>query len=209
MPAIREESKKYIVVSGEHVGKICSICSEESNPKNALVIFDREKNMRVSISKKLLSELAIPGWEYPIQEMPYNLAEYKQKKNPLLYNMLLERDFFCQPKAANINYQLASGETVIGLPRQGFNNSVIIKLNTSGWVELPARIPIALRNQTRFKLPPELKKGDRLVTGCLIEKDSEYPEINWSKIFLDGVDHGIYVPSCTPLALYYKNNKTL
>jgi len=205
MAIVKESSERYRVLSGKHAKRICSVCREKPDPPGFVsVIFDHRDTESVLIQEGALSKLSVPGWEYDIQQSPYGLKEYLKEHQGNGSNMLREKTFFIQPRTASINDQLASGELVVRLPRQGYSSSVLIRLSETGWVELAPRLPIALIGHEKFKFPFELKEGDRLVTGCSIAKDSECLAINWIRLFFADVSEHIAaltVPSCIPLAL--------
>ena len=114
---------------------------------------------------------------------------------------MLRTKTFSQPRAIKLRDVLSTGEVVTAAPRLGFNGSILIQLDESGWVELTPWLPIALQGNRCFKLPIELAKSDMLTTGDIVAKNSFSAIINWTSIFLERGDHQINVPSCIPLAI--------
>ncbi len=74
----------------------------------------------------------------------------------------LRTDFCCMPGVLKKGDILATGETVVELPREGGNGSVLVCLGTSSedkhrvWLGLPARIPLALLAVAGDPPPAEL-----------------------------------------------------
>lgn len=114
---------------------------------------------------------------------------------------MLRTPYVSHPEALKQGDILATDNVVLEAPRRGFNSSILVHLDAIGWIELAARLPIALKGNEKFKLPIEFVRGDTLITGCLIVKDASSYEVNWTILCLDGENCKIRVPSCIPLAL--------
>ena len=84
-----------------------------------------------------------------VSERPYGYEEYrKQKGNG---SNLLRTNRVAQPRALRKEDTLANGDRVLATPRGGYNGSVWVLLSGGlhgHWVEMPARIPIALLTET-------------------------------------------------------------
>jgi hypothetical protein len=201
MAIINPLSVVYLVISGEHKGRSCVIRSESNNKKLTGVIFnDSDGNRMAVIQKGRLAQLEIPGWPEKIHERSYDLREYRRGQQGNGTNMLRTTNL-AQPWTLKPNDVLATGDTVVEIPRRGFNSSTLIRLDQIGWIELAPRLPIALWGNKKFRLPMDLRKNDKLATGCLIAEKSASEEVNWTTIFLDRKSCSIEVPSCVPLAL--------
>ena len=201
MAIISPLSVVHLVISGKHKGKSCVIRSESDNKKLIGVIFDgSDGNKVVAIQKGRLVQLEIPGWPEKIHEESYSLQEYRRRQRGNGTNMLRTTNL-AQPWTLKPNDVLATGDIVVEIPRRGFNSSILIRLDQIGWIELAPRLPIALWSNKKFRLPMDLRKNDKLATGCLIVKKSASEEVNWTTIFLDRKSCSIEVPSCVPLAL--------
>jgi len=206
MAIVRPESLVYRITSGENKGKSCVIRGEkEGDSESVLVVFihnEKEFNTLVAVKKGELALLDTPGWPEWVHQRPYSFADYEQNKGNgtcMLHTVTLS-----QPRALIVREMLATGESVVEAPRVGYNSTPLIKLDLSGWVEIAARLPIALLGNKEYRLPGELVKGDVLATGCVVVKDlalSDLSEINWTCIALDNESCRIGVPSCIPLAL--------
>lgn len=76
------------------------------------------------------------------------------------HNRLRVTGRLCQPRALRIGDILATGETVVREPREGGNGAVLVCLgnicdaSNGDWLDLPARIPIALYDPEIA--PPEI-----------------------------------------------------
>ncbi|OGM93195.1 hypothetical protein A2333_00430 [Candidatus Wolfebacteria bacterium RIFOXYB2_FULL_49_7] len=201
MSIIRPDSKVFRIISGEHKGKHCVIRTNKACDHVGIVFADSKSNTMILMRAGRLAELETPGWPDEIHERSYDLREYyeRQKSNG---SSMLRTPTISQPRALMPGDILTgSGEIVVEAPRRGFNSSVLIRLDKTGWVELAPRLPIALRSNKRSKFPNELTEGNVLATGCLIIGKSYSPEVNWTTICLDREGCEIDVPSCIPLAL--------
>jgi len=172
----------------------------------SVVLTDPDCHDAATIMAEDLSKISPPGWALTEKEYErrcsncYGLTVWFLEEAGSGSN-LLRTDDLAQPRALRIGDQLAYGEIVEKI-RVGYNDSVIILLNRSGWVELAPRLPIALFGNKDFCLPPYLNKSDVLATGCRIAKSSTGFETKrgWAEIYLDR-NCCISVPSCIPLAI--------
>ena len=200
MSVVRPYSIWYQVISGEYKGKKCVILHDEDS-KLAEVIFEDNPNQPVVVLKGTLSQLDTPGLKGRIYEDPDfdTLSSYQTAHGN--GTNLLRMPNFAQPRALKVGDMLVSGEFVAETGRRGYNSIPLIRLDLSGWVEIAGRFPVAIGCNEKFKLPAELRRGDKLATGCLVVKDSVSHEINWTDVYLDRDSCVIDVPSCIPLAL--------
>ena len=79
---------------------------------------------------------------------PYGLTEHAGRAG--LGNNMLRTKHVAQPRALEVGDLLATGDTVLSPPRQGRNGSVWLHLsggNKGHWIEVPARIPLALSTE--------------------------------------------------------------
>ncbi|NTW14645.1 MAG: hypothetical protein HGA31_06520 [Candidatus Moranbacteria bacterium] len=206
MSIVREESIVYTIVSGTHGGKECVIRADPPRGHAELigVVFTGEgedPNRIVDVRIGTLAALEAPGWaddfpyDAPCKFEKYNLKELYHKTKRL-------RDtYVTQPSVVKEGDILASGEIVVEAPRRGWNSSVLIRLDRTGWVEVSPRLPIALKGSGKFRFPINLRMGDRLATDCLVVKQPTSSEVNWTDVCLDREDCRIEVASCLPLAL--------
>lgn len=191
----------YMVVSGRHKGKTCVIRVFDIRSVFLGVVFmDGDLNKIVRMKKCKLAEIETPGWPKKISGQTYGISEYFEKHEDD-GTCMLRTSYFAQPGALKKGDVLASDEIVDQELRQGHNNSTLIHLSRTGWVEPASRLPIALQGNEKFKFPADLKKGDRLVTSCLIVKNPISAKLNWITVFLRKESCDIEVPSCIPLAL--------
>lgn len=202
MSIIEKLSVRYIVLKGEYKGRLCSPRKQDNDPpgKIFVIFLDCIHDEFAILKIGYLSSTATPGWAEESHRSPYNLEEYSANHRGLGSN-LLRTPLYVQPGAMRPGDELATGEIVLDYPRGGFNSSSIIPLDRSGWVEMASRPPIALMGNENFKLPCDLKKGDKFVTTCKVAKDSSSERVNWTRIWLDHSEDGFEVPSCIPLAL--------
>jgi hypothetical protein len=201
MSIISSESMKFLVVSGEHKGRICVIRGEQSSIQTIRqVIFDdSDRNTFVEVSTGTLAHIEPPGWPETSHERSYDLQEwFRQKGNG---SNALRTPMLCQPRTLRKGDVLVTGEIVTESVRRGWNSGVLVHLDRSGWVELASRLPIALTGNNRFYLPIELDKGCKLATGCLVAEKPLSLEASWTVICLDNSGCQISIPSCIPLAL--------
>jgi hypothetical protein len=187
MTIVRAVSILHAITAGKFMGRICNVRVWGYKRKNlAQIVFaDYDLNDFATVHVDSLYQLGTPGWE----------------DNLLYAQSGIKNDHFAHPRAMRIGDVLATNEIVVALPRRGYNSSVLIYLDKSGWVELAARLPIALKGNQNFKLPSNLVKDDKLITGCLIVKDTVLLDENWVNIFLNKESCDIEVPTCVPLAL--------
>ena len=202
MAIVRDTSVNYKVLFGKYAGKVCLILEKDPGPNKPILVtfIDSVKEERTSIPRGYLSRLALPGWSDDRSDSSYGLAQHFLKKNGSGSNLLFQENCFAQPRALKVGQVLASGEYITRLSRMGRNSSALICLSGSGWVEMAPRLPIALKGNCHFSFPIQLMKGERLVTNCLVMKNSECQQTNWVNIFLEN-DACIDTPSCLPLAL--------
>ncbi|OGM94267.1 hypothetical protein A2524_01175 [Candidatus Wolfebacteria bacterium RIFOXYD12_FULL_48_21] len=201
MSIIKPESRAFRIVSGEHKGKRCVIRVDKAGDHVGIVFADGKSNTAILVRVGRLAELETPGWPDENHERSYGLREYCERKKSNGSNMLYTPTI-SQPRALMPGDILTgSGEVVVEAPRRGFNSSVLIRLDKTGWVELAPRLPIALHSNKRFRFPDELAEGNKLATGCLIIGKPYSPKVNWTTICLDWEGCEIEVPSCIPLAL--------
>ncbi len=199
MSIIRPESNVYIILSGHCKGQKCSIPSHEVNRFNQIRVFLNETDSPIFIDKGKLALLSTPGWLETTFNKPYSLKEYTIHKGDGI-NMLRD-NLVAQPRALEKGDVLATGETVFKETRVGFNSSVLVHLDKSGWIELAPRFPIALFGNNNFRLPINLVKGDKLATGEFIFKNPYSSKICWINICFDKSEYEFQIPSCVPLAL--------
>jgi hypothetical protein len=202
MAVIEPVNLVYRVLFGKNKGRICVIRGGDDAKGNVTVVFidkEDERNTLVSVKKETLSQMDIPGWPRDYGTMSYGFAGYVRNKNN--GTNMLRTMTIAQPQTLKPGDNLATGEIVTGELRAGYNDTPLINLSMSGWVELAPRFAVALKGSISFRLPPELVEGDRLATGCLIFKNPTFPGINWTTLYLDSEDCAINVPSCIPLAL--------
>lgn len=203
MPTIDTRSTIYRILSGEHMGRLCSIYGEDdpSSEIITVVFTDFDCNKTEVVRKSHLSKLKNPGWTYDRSHpKPYGLDAYMNIHKGNGSNML-KTPSAAQPRALRKGDRLASGETVTEKIRMGYNSSVLVHLSKSGWVELASRLPIALKGNKSFKMPFEVNKRDVLLTGCAVSKDPDSKDAGWTNIYLDKQHLNIKTPSCVPLAL--------
>lgn len=202
MAIIRDVSRIYKIIGGYHKGRPCSIRRGESDPEGSttVVFLDVNRTDFARIKEELLQEQEVPGWEDDMPRSTYDLKTYLSRRKGDGSNMLLEK-FVAQPRALNTGHVLATGERVLEPPRRGYNSSVLINLSETGWVELAARLPVALSTNEVYKLPGDLVIKDVLITGCAVLKNSERLGDDWVNVFLDKDHVCIDVPHCIPLAL--------
>lgn len=206
MSIIREPSIVYTIVTGTHKGKECVVRANSlvGRPDLVGVVLTGEgenPNKIVNVRIGALTALETPGWVYDFPyEKPCGLEEYLERYQGNGSNRLRE-NHVCQPRVIRAGDVLATGETVVEAPRQGWNSSVLIRLDRTGWVEVASRLPIALKGNRKFRLPINLREGDRLVTDCLVVRRPVSSEVNWTNVCLDRESCNIEVASCLPLAL--------
>jgi len=189
------------VISGEYKGRKCTIWDDGDSTLIEVIFLD-DPNKPVMVLKGTLSQLDIPGWKGKVYEENefYSLIKYQATHQGDGTN-LLRMPNFAQPRALKVGDMLASGEFVTETGRKGYNDIPLIHLDLSGWVELVPRLPVAIGCNGKFKLPADLRKSDKLATGCLVVKDSISHETSWTDVYLNREDCIIDVPSCIPLAL--------
>lgn len=200
MNLIQPDNEIYLVISGKYKGKTCILYSDQNLDPFVTVIFcdNLAENKTDTIEKGLLCKLQIPGWgEYP-QQITYTLAEYLSDHKDSGRNAMRMSDV-AHPIVLKQADMLATGEIVSEYPRRGYNGSVLVCLENAGWIELASRFPIALLDNKKFKLPIDLKAGDKLITECTVDDNSCCTIVNWTNIFIDG--NRFKIPSCVPLAL--------
>ncbi|MEI7750315.1 MAG: hypothetical protein WCJ25_04935 [Candidatus Moraniibacteriota bacterium] len=183
MSIIREASIVHRVVTGTHKGKECVVRANPPADRRDLigVVFTGEgenPNKIVNVRIGALAALETPGWEdaFPYAR-PCRLKRYLEWQKGSGSNGLRDT-FVSQPEVVRTGDVLASGETVIEPPRRGWNSSVLIRLDRTGWVEVASRLPLALKGNRKFRFPINLRMGDRLVTGCLVVKRPTSSEVN-------------------------------
>jgi len=205
MSIVRDCRKIYSIVSGVHKGRSCVIVGAGKRGPNSLsVIFAESRgDERVSVDKGQLAVLEVPGWEFHPENraFPYDLEGWFRQQGDGSCMLRDSRLRVVQPNALRKNDILATGSVVTCEGREGGNGSVLVCLDNYGWVDLAARLPLALSGNERFKLPIELAKGDKLITGCEIGKGSHSAVLNWVNVYLKKESDCIDVPSCIPLAL--------
>ncbi|NTW26784.1 MAG: hypothetical protein HGA36_00445 [Candidatus Moranbacteria bacterium] len=210
MSIVNDSSICYLVNQGKHAGRICNVIKYFFANTNldsvAHVIFDdTDCNKTGTIMAKDLTAINPPGW--PLTEKDYNqrqasiygLKQWLEKEKGTGSN-LLRTAKFAQPMALKIGDRLTTTEVVEKI-RRGYNDSVLIQLTNSNWVELAPRLPIALYGNENSLLPLQLVEKDELITGCLVVKSPTSAKTNWTNIYLDRHDCCIEVPFCIPLAL--------
>jgi hypothetical protein len=204
MSFVRKLSVLHRITGGKYKGRICNVrdyfYAGMSLTRVAQVVFaDYDMNDFVTVRVEHLEETEKPGWEDSFEYLePCKLLEYFKKSN---LSHVIRDVHVSQPRAIQAGDVLATGEVVLENPRRGYNSSVLINLDKSGWVELAPRLPIALKCNTNFSLPAQLKQNDMLATGCLLIKNAGQNEEKWTNIFLDQKYCRIEVPVCIPLAL--------
>ena len=203
MAIVTPDSIVYTVVSGTHKGQVCVIRGKGCGKRSVGVVFtEHDGNRVVTVEKEKLAQLEVPGWPDRVLENTYGLEEYRDRHSGDGTCMLRTKSL-AQPRALIVGDMLATGEPVVEGPRRGFNSSVLVRLEKTGWVELAGRLPIALSGNKEFRLPCQILRRDRLATGCLIVKTPVCMQVGWTTIALERVDCVIDVPSCIPLALAY------
>ncbi|MDA3815670.1 MAG: hypothetical protein PF549_04895 [Patescibacteria group bacterium] len=199
MSIIESRSVRYQVLTGEQRGRTCCVI-EAFNGLIQVCFDDVVHREYVNIESGYLSALDLPGWESEPITRTYSLEEYLSAHKGSGGNRVREVSFV-HSEVLRTGDKIATGEDVVENPRRGYNSSVLIHLDKSGWVELASRLPIALGGNDNWKFPAELVRGDDLVTDDFIKKDSVSERINWTRIFPEDTKDGIEVPSCVPLAL--------
>lgn len=205
MAIISAYSKIYEVNAGEHKKKLCVIRSDEDEEGNVQVVFNCGHGNNITIiNRSLLEENATPGWKnsHSGYYSKYSLQEYLKREKGNGSNLIKEVGM-AHPRTLIKGDKLATGEEVIDNIRSGYNSSILVNLSITGWIELPARIALALNENDNFELPINLMKGTKLATGCIIAKDSSDVGNNWVNIYLNKIDCCIKVPSCVPMALVW------
>lgn len=205
MSIIRQQSKVFLVVSGEYRDMRCVVRSVGPGDKVGVIdIEGPDGNKIVFVNRGELAQIYTPGFPYDsLREnyhMPCSVVEYAERSN-LEYAIRDEQLLVAQSRMLRGGDSLATRDFVTKSPRRGFNDTVLVCLEQIGWIELASRLPIALLGNTNFKLPIELIENDCLATGCLVVKKSQSTVINFTNIYLDRLDCCIDVPSCVPLAL--------
>lgn len=202
MAIIDPFSKVYAFVIGKYVGRTCVIRDSEKHvPGLVQVVFiDNDRDEKASVKIGELAQLEMPGWPAEIYHSSYGIKEHFERHHGSGTNML-RTQILAQPRVLRKDDVLATKESVVEIPRSGYNSSCLVRLSCTGWVKLAPRLPVALLNNRNFKLPIELRIGQKLATGCLIVKKPDSSCLDWVKIYLDKKDCCIKVPSCIPLAL--------
>jgi hypothetical protein len=198
MLMVRSISIRHLVLSGLHKDRICRPVEKAGNGSVKVVFVDCDQDEFGIVEENQLEMMEIPGWPETRTDLTYGFMEHKRQWGSGT-NMLRITNI-AQPRALKYGDRLATGSTVTGRPRMGYNGSALICLDGIGWVELASRLPIALAGKKKFKLPGDLMKGNKLATGCLVSRKSVSTGANWTDIFLER-DCRIDVPSCIPLAL--------
>ncbi|MEI7424718.1 MAG: hypothetical protein WCK10_01205 [Candidatus Staskawiczbacteria bacterium] len=202
MSIVDSRSIVYQIISGEYKGKKCVLIENIGLREDCGVIFDDSNgNDMVYVPKRFLSQLNIPGWETKIYDQTYGLIEFMSEESHS-GRCMLRTTHAAQPKALRQGDVLATGELVVENPRRGYNSSILIHLDKTGWVELAPRFPIALKGNRKFKLAAELVLNENLLTTCEIVSSPVCIDINWVAIcFNHPPTAPISIPSCIPLAL--------
>lgn len=199
MAIIKPYSVIYLIVSGVHKGRTCVL--RERNGGCFNVYFAETKTEETALIRPgELAELEVPGWPEMHCYRPYSLLEHFESQKGTGSNMLRTRGM-AQPRALLPNDRLATGQYVVDTPRMGFNSSSLVRLDTTGWIELAPRLPIALEGNERYKVPIELTTEDTLATGCRVVEIPYAIKASWVMVTLDQKDCKIEVPACVPLAL--------
>lgn len=199
MPIVEKNSEIYVVVFGQHAGKLCTVWNDPLKDTLAEVIFCSEDPKRiVTIEKTNLCKTKFVGWVSPDTTESFTLGEYLSSYQGTGHTLVNMPDM-AHPQTLRPNDILATGEKIVEVPRRGCNSSILVCLERIGWVEVAPRFIFALEGNKKFKLPGTLKIGDTLVTGCTVEDDSVCTKIGWVCIYVDGCEFKI--PSCIPLAL--------
>jgi hypothetical protein len=212
---IKDESILYLINIGKDKGKTCRILqylfkNMKAEEAVALIAFvDPGSDETETIMAKDLIPIDPPGWPLTEKEYQrrcasvYGLEEWLAKERRTGSN-LIRTGRFTQPQALRIGDVLATGETVEKI-RRGYDDSVILKLDRSGWVEVPPRLPVALLRNEKSLLPIRLAEKDELVTGCVIFQNSTTIESkSLINVYLDCRDCSncsVEVAACIPLAL--------
>lgn len=200
MPIIQPASEIYMIISGKHRGRRCVIrnLSPRTNLTGVLIL-DEDKTVFVKPGE--LAKLETPGWKNEFHaKRSYGLEEYLSKHQGSGRNYLRTRNV-SQPSVLKADDKLANGENVLDGPRLGYNSSILIHLDRTGWVELASRLPIALYGNSKWKLPIQLKKNDKLITTCHVVQKPTSEMVGWVTVYLDTIECDINTPSCVPLAL--------
>lgn len=200
MSIINRGSTMYAVISGEHKGKKCVVRSLGDGGLVGVIDVDGPDGNKILFVKRgELAQLELPGWADTFADVhPCKLEAYLERDR---IGDAIRDTFISQPVLLAMGDNLATGEIVVEAPRRGFNSTILIHLDKTGWVELAYRLPIALKGNDNFKLPVELTENDRLATNCLIVKSPYSTKTNWTNIYLNRESCCIDVPSCIPLAL--------
>jgi|WetSurMetagenome_2_1015567.scaffolds.fasta_scaffold96038_4 hypothetical protein len=199
MSIVSEESRIYKIISGPFKGKNCVIFNPNIRDGMILIVLDDEGQKVELVNAGQLAQLELPGWESESSLITYGLDDWFARGKGSGSNLLRTLDI-SQPQVLKMGDVLAT-EEIVNLPhRRGFNSSCLVHLNLTGWVELAGRLPLALKGNMKYRLPAELKDGDRLVTGCAVVS-KPVSDVNWTYVCLDNVSCQIEVPNCIPLAL--------
>ena len=83
----------------------------------------------------------LPGLKIDQRSSPYGLHEHLRRDGNGDNRLRTER--IVQPRALKKGDILATGDEVLADSREGYNGGVYINLN-GDWIDVPARIPIAL-----------------------------------------------------------------
>jgi hypothetical protein len=198
MSIVDPRSVIYQIIAGRYQGRRCVLANDKaSGSDHVRVIVDDDQFVTIGIGE--LAQLAMPGWQESTTRRSYGLHKYLQHEKGSGSNMLRTSNA-AQPRSLKVGDQLATKEYVMQDLRRGYNSSVLLYLSLVGWIELASRLPLALSGNKKYKLPAELKAGDRLITGCVVARES-ICRLNWVDIFLDDLENCIDVPAPIPLAL--------
>lgn len=202
MSVVSELSVRYQVIGGKHKGRYCNPRMKKNGDEESVrvVFVDKREAEFATIKYGDLVSLEKPGWKSEVCDSNYGLQEYLEKHQGGGSNKL-RTELFSQPRVIRAGDQLASGQIVLEESRQGYNSTILLLLDGSGWVEIGARYSLALIGNQNFKFPIELLKDDVLVTSCVVGKESISVRTDWTRIFLDHHKDGMEVPSCLPLAM--------
>lgn len=203
MSIVQQESILHYIKAGFYKGNNCKILQRGFTAKNLakVIITGKCDGKIVTVQISSLVELDCPGWDRThVETITYGLDQYFAFEEGNGTNMLRTATI-AHPAALQVGDVLSTGEEILSPSRRGYNDSVIVLLGKSRWVEIASRLPLALCGNKKFKLAVELTPGDTLATGCNVVRIYNSFKEHWITVCLDNRDCRIEIPDCIPLAL--------